>query len=579
MPLLGQDVIDVGVRKTGQRYVLGARVPLNNPSWNGPWDCAEFASWCVYQAYGMIFGTGNVVNLAKADPYSGHWYDEAKKKGTLIAPQDALKIPGAVLIRAPAQGLVGHVALSMGDGSRTLEARGTAFGVGIFDKAGTRPWGIGCLLPGVDYAIPTVAPQVIQPSRQKRTLPAGYYWLKSPIFKGAEIVALQRALAGKGVDPGSIDGQYGPSTNAAVISFQTLQGLEVDGVVGPGTAQALGLDFPVVPTASDKQAYAEILNPKGPSSIELPSVHDAFDAVVDIKQSGNTFHAQTRKGGSFIIGTSTPFTDDMHRVGLFQGPTAIKDSLQFGTYRADDYKGAFGQWAHFIEPTLTAEGGARFATLNTYDRAAFTFGAPQLAAHTPGKNFILYLRALLSLPDADKHFPELSLRPNAAGKITVHLDKQGTYEDLEHAQEVTRPNGIREKQLPRLMAYLNPSPTSIDAMELSAAARLMNWLRLDPKTKELQIGIFIDSAKANLANAKAKLSAFTGTDWHIALWIMDILHQRRGNYAQMAAALASTTPEKDLRAIGFSKYRSRIDAIEKAVAVLEQGQDMKGFVV
>jgi peptidoglycan hydrolase-like protein with peptidoglycan-binding domain len=36
-----------------------------------------------------------------------------------------------------------------------------------------------------------------------------------------------------------IDGDFGPTTNGAVIRFQTDKGLDVDGLVGSGTRAAL----------------------------------------------------------------------------------------------------------------------------------------------------------------------------------------------------------------------------------------------------------------------------------------------------------------------------------------------------
>lgn len=149
--LFGSDVLEIGQSRLGQKYVFGARAPLDNPNWNGPWDCAEYISWCVYQAYGLIFGAGKVTKPSKAEPYSGYWYDDAIRRGTPIAWQDALTIPGAVLVRRPAPGKIGHVAFSLGDGERTLEARGAKFGVNAFEGARARSWTLGCLLPGVDY--------------------------------------------------------------------------------------------------------------------------------------------------------------------------------------------------------------------------------------------------------------------------------------------------------------------------------------------------------------------------------------------------------------------------------------------
>ena len=577
----GQDIIDVGLSRTGEAYLFGAVVPLNNANWHGPWDCAEFASWAAYQAYGLIFGVGKTINPAKAEPYSGHWYTDAKAYGTVISWQDALQIQGAAIIRAPVAGKIGHVAFAMGDGKHTLEARGKAYGVNVFDKAASRAWSIGCLLPGVDYGS-VIAKPVVDTSRQKQPaqkLPDGYLWLKVPRFRGGDVAALQQALARHKVDPGPIDGDFGPMSNAAVISFQLREGLEVDGVVGPVTASKLGLAFPVAPTAADTKAFTIATKPEISTKVVTLAQSTGVDPVVSISPKNRTFTATTAAGVTFIVGTSTTYADDMTRTGLFQGRSAIADSMQFGVYQAADFTDAFGPWAHFISPTLSAEGNARFATINTYDRAAFTFGAPQLAAHTPDKNFIVYLRELLALPDAAAHFPELSLRDDGLGKRTVHLAKGEGFRDLEEVVKVVRPNGKKDDQLLHLMEYLNPSATNIDDAELSAAARLMNWLRLDPKAKELQISVFIDHAKENLRQTKRKVAAFDGKDWAVSLWIMDILHQGRGSYADIATALASSDKQAGLRRIGAKKYATRIATVASAIDSLNKSKALAGFEV
>ncbi len=51
--------------------------------------------------------------------------------------------------------------------------------------------------------------------------------------------ALQQQLGQLGLEPGPIDGQYGPLTMAAVERFQRAEALPVDGVVGPLTADRL----------------------------------------------------------------------------------------------------------------------------------------------------------------------------------------------------------------------------------------------------------------------------------------------------------------------------------------------------
>ena len=62
--------------------------------------------------------------------------------------------------------------------------------------------------------------------------------------QGAEVIALQGALKTHGFDPGAIDGDFGPGTEAAVIAFQKNERLNPDGKVGPATRMALGLPPP-----------------------------------------------------------------------------------------------------------------------------------------------------------------------------------------------------------------------------------------------------------------------------------------------------------------------------------------------
>ena len=46
---------------------------------------------------------------------------------------------------------------------------------------------------------------------------------------------IQQALRNAGFDPGSIDGRMGPHTRTALRDFQTAQGLQPDGKIGPRT--------------------------------------------------------------------------------------------------------------------------------------------------------------------------------------------------------------------------------------------------------------------------------------------------------------------------------------------------------
>ncbi|GAB2528271.1 peptidoglycan-binding protein [Spirosoma aerophilum] len=59
---------------------------------------------------------------------------------------------------------------------------------------------------------------------------------------GAEVFQLQEKLKSLGFNPGKIDGEFGPGTEAAVIAFQRSEMLLADGIVGVKTLQALSFE-------------------------------------------------------------------------------------------------------------------------------------------------------------------------------------------------------------------------------------------------------------------------------------------------------------------------------------------------
>lgn len=58
--------------------------------------------------------------------------------------------------------------------------------------------------------------------------------------RGPAVEELQRRLSTLGYDPGPVDGEFGPTTQQAVIQFQRDRNLEPDGVVGSATWSRLG---------------------------------------------------------------------------------------------------------------------------------------------------------------------------------------------------------------------------------------------------------------------------------------------------------------------------------------------------
>jgi spore germination cell wall hydrolase CwlJ-like protein len=238
----GEEIIEIARPHLGEAYTLGARAQLTNPNYRGPWDCAEFASWCAYQAYEVVFGAyGSTPRTA--DPYSGKWYEDGRDADALISYQEALQIPGAIIGRRPRTmgQRIGHVAISLG-GGQTIEARSRRHGVVIVDSA-SRPWNFGVLIPGVEYRSGGQGSIVSQATDR-------ILRVESPFMRGPDVRCVQEALSARGVDPGVIDGIYGEGTETAVYNFQALEGLTVDGEVGAETARELGLGWPIDPSCS-----------------------------------------------------------------------------------------------------------------------------------------------------------------------------------------------------------------------------------------------------------------------------------------------------------------------------------------
>lgn len=228
----GLDLLAVARPHLGENYVLGAVAPKNNPNWRGPWDCAEFASWCVFQVSGRLYGCNrNDIDPARADAYTGFWQRDAERSGRKVALRVAAQTPGAALLRVPRGSVIGHIAFSDGRGG-TIEAKSRRAGV-VRDTVNDRRWDFGILVPWIDYA-PNLAPVDLFP-------PRAVYRLTTPHQRGEPVRRIQLALRDRGFDPGPADGIYGLQTLAAVQAFQVTAGLVPDGEVGRETARAMGV--------------------------------------------------------------------------------------------------------------------------------------------------------------------------------------------------------------------------------------------------------------------------------------------------------------------------------------------------
>lgn len=229
---IGADLVALARKFIGRPYAH-TLVPKDDATYAGPFDCAELASYVVYQVTSRLYGcTDDNAKPSVADAYTGAWKRDAGSLGNVITVAEAARTPGAFVLRYPPSGAggMGHIALSVGDGS-TIEAKSTNEGV-IADKISQRRWDIGVLIPWVDYGrgddVAVAGPTTV-------------YAIGQPNMRANVIHSIQSALKDAGYDPGAIDSEFGLLTAQAVTAFQISRGLVEDGEVGPQTAAALGI--------------------------------------------------------------------------------------------------------------------------------------------------------------------------------------------------------------------------------------------------------------------------------------------------------------------------------------------------
>ena len=229
----GDQLLELAAKHVGERYVYGAIAPKDNANWRGPWDCAEFASWLVYQVRQELYGCDNDSgNPALADAYAGYWMRDVRAKGKEISLAEAAATPGAAVLRHSAG--LGHIVISDGNGG-TVEAHSTRAGV-IRGTLANRRWDAAVLVPGIEYS-PRPIPDIPGPT-------VTIYRLNEPRMSDDTVLQIQAALKMNGLEPGDLDGIYGPITAAAVTAYQATRGLAVDGEVGPKTAHGLDITLP-----------------------------------------------------------------------------------------------------------------------------------------------------------------------------------------------------------------------------------------------------------------------------------------------------------------------------------------------
>lgn len=201
MPSL-EDFVAIALTQRGDPYVFGAEASFRDPD-PAAFDCSELVEWASARL-GVKFVDG-----------AQNQRDVCKRAGTAIPVEQAGRVRGALLFRIDEGPGNDHVAISLGDGN-TIEARGKRYGVNVFSTA-SRRWTDAGLIPGLD--------------QHDRELREG--------DRGDDVRWVQRRLQMHGTDPGPADGVFGKRTDRAVRKFQGKHDLEVDGIVGAKTHEAL----------------------------------------------------------------------------------------------------------------------------------------------------------------------------------------------------------------------------------------------------------------------------------------------------------------------------------------------------
>ena len=134
--ITGKSIVAKAMTQNGDPYIFGYEVNLQDPNPKA-FDCSELVQWVCAQL-------GVVPTMPDGASYQR---DHCRKYATMVTVSKAVKTPGALLFHIASSG--NHVVISRGDGS-TIEAKGSAYGVGIFSSAG-RGWTHAALIPGVTY--------------------------------------------------------------------------------------------------------------------------------------------------------------------------------------------------------------------------------------------------------------------------------------------------------------------------------------------------------------------------------------------------------------------------------------------
>jgi len=319
--------------------------------------------------------------------------------------------------------------------------------------------------------------------------------------------------------------------NGVRVSRSMAAGPTLDVTIAPDYA---GYSLLVMPFANSP---TERVSAK--TAISGPDQQIAEPATVSISIDGQRYSARINDGPSFFVGSDVSYQSLRGLMNTTPG-TDI--------YAPKNYREEFGIWADLIAPTVMCESKGSFHCLNTYDRAAFTFGFMQDAAHEPDENFVLLLRRFLLLKGAQFYFPDLILQNGHIFQKTpggsVQLENDASSQGL--------------------MNYLNPDPDAVGNQEAAVAAKFVHWAENNPENRATQVSFTIEQQRQKYASYARRYN-LDGAKDSVCIVVADIRHQGRAKSSVIEDALKASDPLNALLDIGSTTYASRIETLRQEI--------------
>lgn len=266
---------------------------------------------------------------------------------------------------------------------------------------------------------------------------------------------------------------------------------------------------------------------------------------VEISLRERKYSASINAAPEFFVGKKVSFLGNF---GLMN-----TTSLPLERYNPDNYVANYGYWAYFINPISMCESSGSFHCLNTYDRAYFTFGFLQYAAHVADGDFVKFFRKLLSTPLAEDYFPDLELKNNNIYRVSAGVRTQ-----LEDSASTKK-----------LMNYLNPSLSEVEEVEVINSAKFIHWSK-DTQHTEIQVECGINHIKEAMKGYSRRYN-LDGRSDKVCLVVADIRHQGRGKSTEIINALNTSSDEKaytNLLEIGEPVFSGRIKTLRDTIKAM-----------